>query len=353
MLTHTRPRQPAHERDPGRSPNGELLAAFDRYQQRHGRTPGTRGRYQRVLRHYLTWLDDNNKHATAATAVDIDQYLDHWQQRFTNHYQRSPATNSYRGQINALRSFYRHLDQLELLHTHDGKPLRDPTRWLQAPTTHPADNDWLHQPEDQALRQCPGPLQDRFTVCLLRTTGIRVSEAASVTRADLDLTPGRETLSIRKSKTPAGRRTIPLLPDFLPLLTDWLAHLDQQGLTAASTPLLASRSGGALTHAYIWRIVKRHAHNAGIRPTTCTCGADQPPHQPGCPRNQNGHNLSTISPHTLRRTYASHLLNQGLRLEIVSKLLGHANTTITQHHYAQLLDHTTRQELLHALQTTH
>src|SRR5207253_6034386 len=63
------------------------------------------------------------------------------------------------------------------------------------------------------------------------------------------------------------------------------------------------------------------AHRAGVRPVPCLCGSERPPHRVGCPRNQNGHNLSEISPHTLRRTYASDLLNRGLRLEVVSKLL--------------------------------
>lgn len=59
--------------------------------------------------------------------------------------------------------------------------------------------------------------------------------------------------------------------------------------------------------------------------------------------------MSDVSPHTLRRTFGSHLLNHGLRLEVVSKPLGHTTTTITEQSYAQLLDYTTRRELLHAL----
>jgi integrase len=62
--------------------------------------------------------------------------------------------------------------------------------------------------------------------------------------------------------------------------------------------------------------------------------------------------MSDVTPHTPRRTFGSHLLNHGLRLEVVSKLLGHTNTTITEQAYAQLLDDTTRRELLHALQRT-
>jgi len=61
---------------------------------------------------------------------------------------------------------------------------------------------------------------------------------------------------------------------------------------------------------------------------------------------------SAAPPHTLRRTFGSDLLNRGLRLEVVSKLLGHATTTITEHTYAELLDDTTRRELLHALHHT-
>ena len=103
---------------------------------------------------------------------------------------------------------------------------------------------------------------------------------------------------------------------------------------------------------FAWRLVKRVAHRAGVRPRTCTCNTQHPPHQPGCPRNLNGYNKSDVSPHTLRRTFGSHLLNNGLRLEVVSKLLGHATTTITEQAYAELLDDTTRRELLHALHHT-
>jgi integrase len=178
-----------------------------------------------------------------------------------------------------------------------------------------------------------------------------VSEASNVTLADLELAPGREALLVRRSKTAAGKRTVPLLPGFLPTLEQWLAELKLLGLDRPETPLLATRHGSALTHSFSWRIVKRVAHRAGVRPVPCTCGSERPPHRRGCPRNQNGHNLSEITPHTLRRTYASDLLNRGLRLEVVSKLLGHATTTITERAYAQLLDDTTRRELLHALQS--
>jgi site-specific recombinase XerD len=326
----------------------EALRRFDSQLARQGRAPGTRARYLRVLSDFLTTLQE--RPAQTLSAEEIDHYLEHWRQRFHTEHGHPPALASYRGQINALRCFYRHLERLNLLVDQDERPLPDPTRRLACPAAPAALNDWLRPPEDQALLACPGTLQERFAVALLRWSGLRVSEAIALTLADLDLTPGRETLTVQHSKTAAGRRTLPIVPPLQPLLQEWLTALTARGLDRPATPLLATRRGTTLSPAYLWRIVKRSAHRAGVRPIACTCQTTRPQrHQPGCPQTRNGHNLSQISPHTLRRTYASDLLNKGLRLEIVSKLLGHASTTITQRAYAQLLDETTRRELLRAL----
>ena len=104
-----------------------------------------------------------------------------------------------------------------------------------------------------------------------------------------------------------------------------------------------------MTTNYMWRVVERVAFQAGVRTTVCTCSTTrQDRHAPRCPRTTSGENRSAVSPHTLRRTFGSDLINRGLRLETVSKLLGHANTTITERAYAQLLAPTIRRELLEA-----
>ena len=75
-------------------------------------------------------------------------------------------------------------------------------------------------------------------------------------------------------------------------------------------------------HQYVCHTVKRVADRAGIRP------------------GQN------VTPHPLRRTFGSDLLNRGLRLEVVSRLLGHTSTRTTETAYAELLDQTIRDEAL-------
>jgi len=102
-----------------------------------------------------------------------------------------------------------------------------------------------------------------------------------------------------------------------------------------------------MTTNYLWRVVKRVAFEAGVRPILCTCATSrQDRHAVGCPRTSSGENRSSVSPHTLRRTFGSDLINRGLRLEAVSRLLGHSSTTITERAYAQLLEPTIRKELL-------
>src|SRR5207244_11360293 len=141
---------------------------------------------------------------------------------------------------------------------------------------------------------------------------------------------------------------IPITPAPQPPPPHRLPPLNPNGLTGPAVPPLSSRHATPMPISFAWRLVKRLAHRAGVRPRPCTCHTPRPPHQPGCPRNLNGYNKSDVTPHTLRRTFGSDLLNRGLRLEVVSKLLGHATTTITEHAYAEPLDDTTRRELPHA-----
>jgi integrase len=101
--------------------------------------------------------------------------------------------------------------------------------------------------EDRALLNVECPHHHRIIVWLLRYTGVRVAEAQGLRVGDVDLTPGHEALTVRGSKTAASSRTIPLLPQFLPLIQQHLEHIRQSMLVTSHTPVLPTQHGTPVT----------------------------------------------------------------------------------------------------------
>jgi integrase len=223
-----------------------------------------------------------------------------------------------------------------------------------APTLEQRANDFLRPIEDAALLGCGSPPAERIVIWLLRWTGLRVAEACALKLQDVDLTPGRESLAVRKSKTTAGIRTIPLVPCLVPELEAWLTMLRGRNVASPQAAVLATAAGSAFKPTFVWRLVKRAGARADVRPVPCLCGSGKRTrHERGCPRTVSGENVSSITPHTLRRTFGSYLLKKGLRLEVVSRLLGHSSTVVTERAYAELLGTTIRDELLAVLDPPH
>jgi integrase len=248
-----------------------------------------------------------------------------------------------------LRAFFAWAEKLDLL-VSNGNPHSNPMTQIVTPVVPQRPNDRLQPREDVALLSEPQTAEERVIVWLLRWTGLRVSEAVQLRVGDVELASGREAVHVRRSKTYAGTRVIPVVPELVAELESWLAYLATTGRGGADTPLLATSRCTPMKTTYIWRVVKRVAARAGVRVTPCTCGSSTAyRHNRGCPQTTSGENVSAVSPHTLRRTFATDLLNRGVRLEVVSKLLGHSSVAITQKAYATLLDSTARRELLTAL----
>jgi integrase len=324
-----------------------LLASFDAHLRRRGRASSTCQQYRYALRSFEKWA--GLREVGDLTPADMEFFLAYWEADFQARRGHRPRPATTRGLIGALRVFFAYLEHAELLVGSDGLPRRSPVRTIETPGCPQRPNDFLRPPEDRALLNAECPHYHRIVVWLLRFSGVRAAEAHALKVADVDLTPDTESLTVRVSKTPAGTRTIPLLPQLVPLLHEHLAYLRQMIPVTPETPFLATRVGTPVTTNYIWRAVKRVAFEAGVRPIACTCATTrQDRHALGCPRSMSGENRSSVSPHTLRRTFGSDLINRGLRLEAVSRLLGHSSTTITERAYAQLLAPTIRKELLDA-----
>ncbi|MGB2569890.1 site-specific tyrosine recombinase XerD [Micromonospora citrea] len=149
-------------------------------------------------------------------------------------------------------------------------------------------------------------LRDRALLEFLYGTGARISEAVGAAVDDLDVDEGAATLRGKGGRT----RLVPIGGYAVQALRAWLVRA-RPGLVAAGrgTPaVFVNARGGALTRQGAWTILRRAAQRAGLP-------VDGP---------------HAVSPHTLRHSYATHLLDGGADVRIVQELLGHASVTTTQ-----------------------
>src|SRR5262249_2655896 len=229
---------------------------------------------------------------------------------------------------------YKFLTNYGFLVDDEGRPVRNPALALEPPTIKQRPNDWLRAAEDDALLEMRMRPHEEILIWLLRWTGLRIGEALALRNSDVD--PIEGIINVPDSKTDSGYRQIPIVPELKPRITRWLNHLREakvyrpNGAFFATTVVRSWKDrktgrvhqtipGRAMTPQQAEAIVRRVGERAGIE---------------------------RLTPHRLRRTYGSHLLNGGARLESVSYVLGHANTSITEKAYAQLLPSTVRAEVL-------
>jgi integrase/recombinase XerD len=148
----------------------------------------------------------------------------------------------------------------------------------------------------------PDGLRDRAMLHLLYATGMRVTELVSLNMQDVNL----ETNQVRCVGRGGRERTVPLEPDARPAVVDYLEHgrpvLARAGSGEAA--LFLNQRGDRLTRQGFWLIMKALARECGLE--------------------------SQVTPHTLRHSFAAHRLRDGVSLERLRELLGHANISTTQ-----------------------
>jgi integrase/recombinase XerD len=289
--------------------------------KRQGLADGTVLKYRNGVGDFLAWLD---RDPVTARRQDLEAYLDEWAARSG----AKPA--SIRLRIAALSKLYDYLDSRGLLVDEAGRELRNPLDRVERPKSRRKANDFLSAEESAALSAACTTAPECALVDLLRWSGLRIAEACALTWDAYD----GDWLRVRSSKTDSGIRAIPVLPELREGLERWRRHLECCGMFRHDGPVLVTRNGGPYKHQYAWRVLKRVAARAGVRAREAT--------------DRSGYNVSEISPHTLRRTFATDLLNRGVRIEVVSQALGHSDTRVTQQHYAELQNETARAEILAA-----
>jgi integrase len=304
---------------------GEAVTMYLAHLQRRGRRPATVRGTDMVLRSFRRWAGDDAPVSTITLAEVELGFSPAWEQDFERRNQRLPSTGSARRLRVALRGLFDFLDRFDLLVGADGSMIRNPLGNLEIPAAATPRCEHLTPEAAATLIAAARTPRQQIVVALLLWTGIRAGEATALADADVDLE--QREIRVRAAKTQRGRRTIPLLPQLEQPIRQWRTYRDQHGLNRPGGHFLVTGSGTALGTRYIWKIVRTVSTRASIQ-------------------TSNGR---VVTPHTLRRTYATEMLNHGVRLETVSRLLGHAATTITEQAYARLTDDRIRQEVEVAL----
>lgn len=276
-----------------------------------GLSANTLESYQRDLIAFDTFLDKGAQ----VSLVDVKQgqvvsYLAHLQSAG-----RANATISRN--LASLRSFYHYLLKEEMIQA-------DPTVHVETPKIEKRLPKVLSVSEVDRLLRAPDEMtaagsRDKAMLELLYATGIRVSELVSIRTGDLNLSTGFLRCMGKGSK----ERIIPIgeiaQKSLLKYINVWRPQLLKD---LPCDALFLNHHGTQMSRQGFWKILKKYAQAAGI--------------------------VKDITPHTLRHSFATHLLDRGADLRAVQEMLGHADISTTQ-----IYTHVTRGRLKEVYAAAH
>ncbi|HTH00222.1 MAG TPA: site-specific tyrosine recombinase XerD [Vicinamibacterales bacterium] len=210
------------------------------------------------------------------------------------------APRSVARTVACVRGFYRFIAAEQKRDSSPADDLRPPRAWAALPK-------FLSLEEVDRLLEQPDPstargLRDKALIEVLYATGLRVSELIALRAGDLNLDEGYLTCIGKGDK----QRMVPLGHE----AADWVRRYIREGrpslLRKKSSPWLFvnARDGGSLSRVGFWKVLKEYGIKAGI--------------------------TRDLSPHVLRHSFATHLLERGADLRMIQMMLGHADLSTTQ-----------------------
>ena len=268
-----------------------------------GLASNTLDAYGRDLARYLEYLEKQDIKALEEVAPVVVL-------RFLSHLKESGlAARSRARTLAALRTFHKFLVREKFTFDNPTDQVVSPKSLAALPhTLSPLDvENLLSSPQGET----PLARRDRAMLEIIYATGLRVSELVSLKLSDLQMDVGYLTAFGKRSK----QRIVPLGELAIVSLREYLQYgrpgLDKE---RGSHYLFLNRSGEGLTRQGFWKIIKRRGLEAGIR--------------------------QSITPHIMRHSFATHLLENGADLRSVQAMLGHADISTTQ-----IYTHVTRERL--------
>jgi integrase/recombinase XerD len=256
-----------------------------------------RGLSERTLASYGADLSDFASFLTVRGAGPADADQDTFFLYLVDMRSRGLARTTMARRLSALRGFYGFLVDQGLLSS-------SPAALLESPKLPRSLPEVLSRDEVLGLLEAPDltdrlGFRDRTMLELLYAAGLRVSELVALAPLDYDPQTGLLSVFGKGSK----ERRVPVHETAQSFLETWLRDW-RPGFSPREDAVFVNRSGKALSRMGVWKIVTRHAAAAGIR--------------------------RAISPHTLRHSFATHLLEGGADLRTVQLLLGHADIAATE-----------------------
>jgi integrase/recombinase XerD len=289
------PPPPAQAKDDARF-EGLVLDFLSYLELERGLSRNTLTAYRTDLLQYGEFLSARNADALAARPADIADFL---AELATGNGRPPCSASTIHRKAACLRSFYKHLRREELIDD-------DPTAALSAPRRTKKLPHVLNYSEVQQLLAAPrgdAPTvpRDRALLEVMYACGLRASETIGLELSDIDLRQG----FLRARGKGSKERVVPLGRQAIAAISRYLRSARPKLVGERAQPkLFVNFRGGPLTRQGLYKIVQRHARAAGLS--------------------------ERMSPHTLRHSFATHLLAGGCDLRAVQEMLGHADISTTQ-----------------------
>lgn len=304
----------------------ERIAEFDRYlQYERGASPHTRAAYRRDLEGLERYMKE---HCSEAGLEDIDILL---VRGFLGSLHGKAKASTIARKLSALRSFFRFLTNRGHCTSNPVALLDSPKHRAPLPRFFPVDEALrvMEQPRGKASEDGIGSdreilaVRDQAILEVLYGAGLRVSELVGLDLEALDLAQGLVRVRGKGNKeriVPLGRKAAEALASYLPRRLEIL--LSAVADSGADQAVFLSCRGRRITVRRVQQIVDKEAQRAGVQRRS--------------------------SPHDLRHSYATHLLDSGADLRSIQEMLGHASLSTTQRY-----THVTVDSLIAAYEEAH
>ncbi len=258
-----------------------------------GLSSNTISNYRRDIRKYCNFLKSTKISSWEKVKItDVTKFIHYL------HY-RGLASSSISRNLSALKSFHKFLLMENLSKTDPASSVESPKLWRKLPVV-------LDQNEMEELLKQPDTtsflgIRDRAILEFLYATGVRISELLNLKRSNLLFEVG----FIRVWGKGEKERVIPVGQ----VAIEWVEKYLEQSRSRLKSPssrdiVFLNIRGGQLSRMGVWKIIKKYVNLAGIK--------------------------KSVSPHTLRHSFATHLLEGGADLRAVQEMLGHADISTTQ-----------------------